>query len=1057
MIAAALAIAATGLAGPARSQTEILWTFEAGEPPEGTPAAATGGLPNLAVGALNRGNSGNTALLQSSSPSNYEGASGNFNAAAAARGGPLNPDENGSAWFEVTLEPAAGYRVTWTAIAFGSRSTGTGPQAYSIRTSVDGFATEVAGGFLENDGVWRRHSHAALTISSAGALSVRIYGYDGTATTSANNWRIDDLKLTAAVSPVSAPPPQILSFEPSSGTQGTAVTIRGANFGATPSVSFHGTAAAEVSVNAAGTEIVAIVPAGAATGPLTVTGPGGAVSSSGPFTVIAQPTISLVAVPAVFPENGSTTCELTLEQASGTAVTVTLTSSHPAEATVPATVVVPPGETTATFPVTGVPDNTPDGSATVVITASAPGYDTGSTTVTVTNVDARPTTVVINKYLNSPDLVELLVIADGTAGSVVDMRGMLLKDFSGSMNGDGGGKFRFLDVPLLAAMRAGTLIVLSGAAESPDPDPSDYVVRLGLNDPDYFTAEGGSFDIATTEMVMIKSAGSPAAGTAGAIHTLAGGSPGAWFADAGPPKLIAEGTSGTGFGVIANNSTESLADFHGTDATGGVPLTADDFGLASGTANRQFIRRLRGVTTTDGAGAGVVTNTTPGSPLHGCGFLLRNQTGQRLTVTISLDVSPGTLETVRLTIPEEFGSPAADGIEVSGPGARAPAVAVTGQDITIGGLAVTAEESVSVAIAGLVTPDPSGPAADGRYVLPLATAAPSGSLTPVAAPPVVLVTIPIAAIRDTDAAGRPVDLRKTVAVEGVCTAENFDPERLSAYIQDATAGVNVFANSPVGLTRGHRYAVAGQVLQFSGLTEIAPPDADHIVPLGPGVEPPPVTLTIAEILADPERYEGMLVRIAGVTDAAQGSWAVGQTLPVLDGASGDLTLDIRIQPGSTAEDPPPFPAIICGILGQYDTTTPFTEGYQLQPRDPADLAAYVPTAYDSWAAGHPGIGGPRDDADGDGIPNLLEYALNGNPRDPSSPPAPLIRFDGTTFSLAVRPDAAAAALVTIEHSTDLLIWRTDTIRTTLADGELTGAIDATASPGFLRVRATINP
>ena len=49
--------------------------------------------------------------------------------------------------------------------------------------------------------------------------------------------------------------------------------------------------------------------------------------------------------------------------------------------------------------------------------------------------------VVINKYFNSGgasgagDVVELLVIQDG-----LDMRGMIIKDFSSSMANDGGGK-----------------------------------------------------------------------------------------------------------------------------------------------------------------------------------------------------------------------------------------------------------------------------------------------------------------------------------------------------------------------------------------------------------------------------------------------------------------------------------------------------------------------------------------------------------------------------------------------------------------------------------------
>ena len=52
--------------------------------------------------------------------------------------------------------------------------------------------------------------------------------------------------------------------------------------------------------------------------------------------------------------------------------------------------------------------------------------------------------VVVNKYFNSGgasgagDIAELLVIQDA-----LDMRGMIIKDFSASMANDGGGKFTF--------------------------------------------------------------------------------------------------------------------------------------------------------------------------------------------------------------------------------------------------------------------------------------------------------------------------------------------------------------------------------------------------------------------------------------------------------------------------------------------------------------------------------------------------------------------------------------------------------------------------------------
>jgi hypothetical protein len=54
--------------------------------------------------------------------------------------------------------------------------------------------------------------------------------------------------------------------------------------------------------------------------------------------------------------------------------------------------------------------------------------------------------------------------------------------------------------------------------------------------------------------------------------------------------------------------------------------------------------------------------------------------------------------------------------------------------------------------------------------------------------------------------------------------------------------------------------------------------------------------------------------------------------------SAAATVDLFLQPGSTATtEPATYPATVVGILGQYAAVSPFTAGYQLQPRTQADL------------------------------------------------------------------------------------------------------------------------
>ena len=79
--------------------------------------------------------------------------------------------------------------------------------------------------------------------------------------------------------------PNITNFSPRSGPVGTSVTISGNTFLTVNSVRFNGVAAAFV-VNS-GVQITATVPAGATTGKVSVSSPGGSDQSLGNFTVTA--------------------------------------------------------------------------------------------------------------------------------------------------------------------------------------------------------------------------------------------------------------------------------------------------------------------------------------------------------------------------------------------------------------------------------------------------------------------------------------------------------------------------------------------------------------------------------------------------------------------------------------------------------------------------------------------------------------------------------------------------------------------------------------------------
>ena len=173
-------------------------------------ASSTFADTKLIVGSLAQGNNlGTTTFITNTSASSgYTGATGTYNAGVTARTGALNTAASGSAYFEFTLVPSSGNAISLSGISFASRGTSTGPLAYAIRSSLDGYASNLAIGSLLNTSVWSLYNTVSMSLNaSVGvAVTVRIYGYNGTGTASSNvaNWRIDDLVVNGSVNGFSA-------------------------------------------------------------------------------------------------------------------------------------------------------------------------------------------------------------------------------------------------------------------------------------------------------------------------------------------------------------------------------------------------------------------------------------------------------------------------------------------------------------------------------------------------------------------------------------------------------------------------------------------------------------------------------------------------------------------------------------------------------------------------------------------------------------------------------------------------------------------------------------
>jgi hypothetical protein len=186
-------------------------------------------LTNVSVSPISQGNNfGTTSLFSSSNSSaGYTGASGGNSAAITAIAGALNI--NTSSYFEFILTPAAGTTFSLNNISFGSRVTtlGYGPQTYTLRSSLDGFTSDLATG--SNSTSWALKSHTILNNSSSAPVVYRLYGWNvastATVTASQVSWRIDDLTLGLSVAKATcAYPPGTYLWSTGASTHSIAVT-----------------------------------------------------------------------------------------------------------------------------------------------------------------------------------------------------------------------------------------------------------------------------------------------------------------------------------------------------------------------------------------------------------------------------------------------------------------------------------------------------------------------------------------------------------------------------------------------------------------------------------------------------------------------------------------------------------------------------------------------------------------------------------------------------------------------------------------------------------------
>src|SRR6056300_112145 len=223
--------------------------------------------------------------------------------------------------------------------------------------------------------------------------------------------------------------------------------------------------------------------------------------------------------------------------------------------------------------------------------------------------------------------------------------------------------------------------------------------------------------------------------------------------------------------------------------------------------------------------------------------------------------------------------------------------------------------------------------------------------------------VAISTITGVDASGVADSIGASKWIKGIVTTIDFDGNGgYSFYVSDSTDGINIynFADKS-GYTSpmmGDSLIMHGSVAQYNGLTELM---VDSIYYIAGGYTLPTPTV----VTALNESTESELITLVGFDLVDPTQWPSTGSSANVDITNGTDTLTMRIDSdtdidGSAA---PTGTFDVTGVGSQFDSSSPYTEGYQLFPRMLTDIFEYpfIPTY----------TIGQVDGIDADGVPDSL--------------------------------------------------------------------------------------
>ncbi|MBC7326461.1 MAG: Ig-like domain-containing protein, partial [Moorella sp. (in: Bacteria)] len=218
---------------------------------------------------------------------------------------------------------------------------------------------------------------------------------------------------------------------------------------------------------------------------------------------------------------------------------------------------------------------------------------------------------------------------------------------------------------------------------------------------------------------------------------------------------------------------------------------------------------------------------------------------------------------------------------------------------------------------------------------------------------------PINQVDGVGADGQPTRLNEdNVTIEGIALVGKgvLDAGR-TIYVQDATGGIALYAGGGLpAVAQGDRVRVTGKVAFYKGLTELSPGSSPQFLTvLSSGNPlPSPRDTALSELTAfnTAEPLEGTLVQVEAEVSSVPPSpdSGGGYNVKITDANGGnEIILRVMtttgINPASALQVGKTY--TITGIVGQYDSSSPYTSGYEIFPRAASDIVEKQAVADDA--------------------------------------------------------------------------------------------------------------